>query len=43
MKLKQCFQWVVFRNNQSSLSCKFIAFEGEFYTYVSGFATRDIK
>ena len=57
MKLMQSFQWVVFRNNQSSLlvnllflkvipmhiPCKFIAFEGDFYAYISGFVGRDIK
>ena len=42
-KLMQSFQWVEFRNNQSSLPCKFIAFEGDFYTYLSGFVGRDIK
>ena len=42
-KLMQSFQWVVFRINQSSLTCKFIAFEGDFYTYLSGFVGRDIK
>ena len=43
MKLMKYFQWAVFRNNQSSLPCKFIVFEGNFYTYISGFAGRDIK
>ena len=33
----------MFRNNRSSLPCKFIVFEGDFYTYLSGFAARDIK
>ena len=43
MKLMKYFQWVVFRNNQNSLPCKFIVFEGDFYTYLSGSAGRDIK
>ena len=43
MKLMQSFQLVVFRNNQSSLPCKFIVFEGDFYTYLSGFVGTDIK
>ena len=43
MKLMQSFQWIVFRNNQSSLPCKFIVFEVDFYTYLSGFVGRDIK
>ena len=43
MKLMQYFQWVVFRDNQNSLPGKFVVFEGDFYTYLSGFAGRDIK
>ena len=43
MKFMQCFQWVVFRNNQSSLPCKFIVFEDNFYTHLSGFVGRYIK
>ena len=42
MKLMQSFQWIVFRNNQSSLPCKFIVFEVDFYTYLSDFVGRDI-
>ena len=37
------FQWAVFRNNQNFLPCKFIVFEGNFYTYLSPFASTDIK
>ena len=43
MKLMQSFQWVAFRSNQSTLPCKCIGFEGDFYTYLSGFVGRDIK
>ena len=34
-------QWVVLKNNQSYLPCKCIAFEADFYTYLSGFVDRD--
>ena len=34
---------VVFRSNQSYLTCKYIVFEEDYYTYLSGFAGRDIK
>ena len=34
MNLIQSFQWVVFRNIQSSLPYKCIVFEGDFYTYL---------
>ena len=34
---------VVFRSNQSYLACKYIVFEEDRYTYLSGFAGRDIK
>ena len=34
-----CIQY----SNQSSLCCKYIVFEGDYYTYLSGFAARDIK
>ena len=43
MELMQYFQWVVFRNKQSSLPCKFIVFEGDSYINLSGFVGRDIK
>ena len=43
MKLMQSFQWVAFRNNYSTLPCKHIGFEGDFYSYLSDFVGRDIK
>ena len=41
-KLTQSFQCSVFRNNQSSLSCKCIVLKASFYTYLSCAATEII-
>ena len=43
MKLMLSFQWVVFKNNQSSLPYKHIVFECDFCTYLWAFVGRGIK